>query len=326
MGKLTTTKRADLAPIATTPHLLASLADHFDLPSDDANWKSTYAAAVGHHPPEVLALASQIIVATRQFTTFPQPAETIAAILNAYSKLGVPMSPDAIRLQDLRQSSDRYVAGADGRRRFLSGLKLGLVQFHALTGHHGNQVLNDVPIATVEAVERAVLDIGKAVANKDEIALGTAIDLVAQRADELAAVEQFDRVDAQCGGPVAELGEIEFRSRWVCLSQQFIIGVIARHPELRMQFDPFADYRTPIREPSDLEAWRRLERLFREMASGTSDRYGQTARVQPNPRTYGRGLQADFEKQFNVAVAEMIPDIKLSVERRKAQHETMAAA
>jgi hypothetical protein len=190
MGKLTTTKRAELLPInpTTTPQLLATLCDHFAPPaSADRQWRASYAEAVGQHPAAVLARAQQIIIATRQFTTFPQPAETIGATLTAYQRLGVPMSPDAIRLQAVRQPSE-YVAGKDGRQRFAANQELARIKFNRVTGKHGNQVLEAVSIATVE---RAVLEVSKAVATLDEIALGTVLDRIADEADKLAAFEAF---------------------------------------------------------------------------------------------------------------------------------------
>jgi hypothetical protein len=307
MGKLTTTttQPAALALIATTPQLLASIGVNFrpELPTgvDQGQWGRSYAAAIGQHPAEVLALAGQIIIASRSYQTFPQPAEIIGAILNAYGQLGVPMSPDAVRLQDLRQSSDRYVAGADGRRRFLSGLKLGVIKFHALAGHHGNQVLDEIDIAAVAHVELAILDVSREVDKLDEIAIGDLLRRIAARADELAAFETFGSAEAQCGGPVARHGDIEFKSKWVCLSQAFIEGLIARHPTL----------------DHDGTAWFHLHEMFPEMRC---DGYMSVWRSwSPKPRTYGRGMQADFERKFSEFVAAKAPQIERRAEERKQE-------
>jgi hypothetical protein len=321
MGKLTTTatQRTDLALIATTPQLLASLGVNFrpDLPAgvDQGQWGRSYAAAIGQHPANVLERTQQIIIASRSYQTFPQPAEIIGAILNAYGQLGVPMSLDAVRLQDLRQSSDRYTAGADGRRRFLSGLKLGVIKFHALTGHQGNQVLDEIEIATVEHVEQAFIDVSRDVDKLDEIAIGDLIRRIANRSDAIAALATFGPVEAQCGGPIAEHGEIEFSSRWVALSQAFVGGLIAKHQALRFPSNVWHySHGRPEPEPTDGNAWERLQSLFWQHCH------------EANPRRYGRGLQADFEGRFIAAVAASIPDLERERADRIASRTAWAEA
>lgn len=69
-----------------------------------------YRDVIGQHSEEILARARRILLATRKFPTFPTPAEVADAILSAYENLGLPMSPDALRLNEDRMTSERYLA------------------------------------------------------------------------------------------------------------------------------------------------------------------------------------------------------------------------
>lgn len=296
-----TPKASAAAPIAPTMigGLLRSLAVIYRLdlsgPSADA-LAAAYRDTIGEHPEDVVRRAGDILRATRTFPTFPTPAEIVGAILSAYEQLGVPMSPDAARLAELRQTSDRYVAGPDGRKRFLPGLTLGVLHFQKLTGHHGNGVLEAVPIATVEHVERAVRevsdrkpDVAFQSGGRKDATLGWLLSAVELRAFEVAAFERYGAADAQCGGPVAVYGvrdhsrpppdngeRLEFASRWVCLSQAVVDSVLDGHPMLAWRPRDIPQPGWPKRhvEPADVplapppcrdKALARLRQAFRSM-------------------------------------------------------------
>jgi hypothetical protein len=97
----------------------------------------------------------------------------------------------------------------------------------------------------------------------------------------------------------------------VCLSQSFVEALIAEHPALRSPPDHATD-----RTASDANAWHRLRAIFPNMPK---DAYqlGQRRTWWPTPRTYGRGMQADFERQFSAFVAGMVPELERQTARAK---------
>lgn len=285
---------------------------------------------IGHHPDAVLHKAYRILTLSRRFPAFPAVAEIADAILAAYGKLSLPFSPDAQRMQADREALDtsRYRAGSDGRRRFSSGARLGNVHFHRIEAHHANMVLDEVPDANPEHVERAVIEASDTLKSKivysgqDSVPMKREVTLAAVHRElrrlvaDLVRRERHGEVEAQCGGPVAVVVdprhvEIACRTDWCALSRDFIARMSTR-------------YARPIGEtPAEIGC--RIGELLHSLAAhmdkvpiGPTDPIAEvhvrsTHAFLPhrnvatiNPSAFGKGLQQAVETYIEARLSALV--------------------
>lgn len=335
-----------LEPATSIGSMLAALARVYrlelaDNPEAKKALASAYREVVGEHSEEILDTARQIILATRIYPTFPTPGEVCGAILSAYEKSGLPLSEDGKRLTELRSTSDRYVAGADGRKRFVAKLSLGLVGFHKLTGHDGNRILDAVDIATVDHVERTIDTVSKnpklrPTEHSPDMALGDLRERLEATTFEVAAFDKFGPLAEQCGNDIATYEALDvdrrmpkrvaFSAKWIGASGCLVDELIAAYsalltPPRDVHLEHLRSHFTDVEQ--SIAVWR-LHQVFQGFTGGgqASFRSDAPALVHSRYRCphystgwnegwvlgvrhYGRGLQAAFEKQFQLEVEKL---------------------
>lgn len=195
---------------------------------------------IGAHPDPVLISAREALLSTCVFA--PKKSEIIQAILNAYLRLGIPLSPDAQKHAEYRRKLPaRYAISPAGLKRFADDARVVTVGYVAVLGPQVNLILDDIGGATVEDVEKAIAGVHRAFAGADRVSG----DDVLERLRTEVGIQVAYRLNGDpadlCGGPVAEVGARGrmFRcwSTWLALSESFVNRMRDQYPHARSQAD-----------------------------------------------------------------------------------------
>lgn len=254
---------------------------------------------VGQHPEIVLTSAMEAILSTFVFS--PKKSEIIDAILKAYQRLGVELSPDAKKHLSFRKKlSDRYVLNEDGVKRFDDDVKITLVGFFTVQGPQGNIILDDLNKAGVPAivddVEKSIDPVQQWFKGKDK-APG---DEVLARFKAETRIRACYRIHGDpaslCGGIVATVPSgaklIPLTSTWVAMSEQFRDRMREQYPHARCRNNP--------------HSWEDAmkEAFWSAVVSRDLD-----------PALYGKGLQKAAEDLIERKMADLNREGRIECER-----------
>ena len=206
------------------------------------SWLDQTQTFIGAHPEAVLADARDAILSTCTFA--PKKSEIIQHILDAYRRLGIPLSDDGKRHLAFRTKLPaRYTLNADGVKRFADDAKVTLVGYFTVQGPQANIILDETPGAIVEDVERAIGAVVRTFSGTDKGDVqGDAV--LAKFRDEVALQRDYRLVgtpDTLCGGPVAVVtgpsGNVcPLSMNYLAVSQQFVDRMRDTYPSAKAKF------------------------------------------------------------------------------------------
>lgn len=248
-------------------------------------WLQDTSEFIGQHPEPVLVDACEAIRSTQRF--MPSKAEIIQNVLDAYQRLGVALSDDAKRhLSYRRKMPARYTLNDHGEKRFADDAKVTLIGYFTLQGPQANIIIDAMPGATVEDVEKAIAPVAKAMKSlSDRVTADDVLDRFRHEVAVQIAYRVHGDPAAQCGGAAAEVfgrsKSFLLASPWFALSQGFVDRMRDRYPYARCR--------------DDVHSWGEAMRAaFIAVAGGEID-----------IERYGIGLQHDAEAAVEARMADM---------------------
>ena len=196
-------------------------------------WMKLIAETVGDHPVEVLTEARSILLSTNSFA--PTPKEFVDAVLAAYGRCKLPFSDDAKRhLAYRKKTSHRYVTDENGRQRFIDDVKLGAIAFVSLAGVHANMIMDALPFATVDDIEKALIATSDQLGKKENTTLKDIVKAMEFHAVVANAYRNHGKPADLCGGPVADDNhsyKTKFKSPFLALSTAFVDKMREQYPK-----------------------------------------------------------------------------------------------
>lgn len=204
--------------------------------SDDMplkSWIKLMVETVGDHPIDVLTEARSILLSTNSFA--PTPKEFVDAVLAAYTRCKLPLSEDAKRhLAYRKKTSTRYITGENGQQRFIDDAKLTAISFVSVAGIHANMVMDALPFATVDDIEKALIVTSDQLGKKES----TTLKDILKAMEFHAVVANAHRVHGKpadlCGGPVADDNtsyKTKFKAPFLALSAAFVDKMREQYPK-----------------------------------------------------------------------------------------------
>lgn len=287
-------RRAEAVPAASQPLasskkmvalVFAELQPTLPVGMDERSYLVDTYEFIGDHPDVVLKSAYEAIRSTYSFA--PKKAEIIQAILNAYLRLGIPLSPDAKRHASYRKKLPaRYAISDAGEKRFADDAKVTLIGYFTLQGPQANIIIDSMPGATVEDVEKAIQPVAKALKGLgDKVAADDVLDRFRHEVAAQIAYRTHGDPAEQCGGQVAEVfgrsKSFVLTSPWFALSQTTVDRLRDRYPHARCR--------------DDVHSWAEaVKAAFLAVITAGLDH-----------ERYGAGLQQEAEIRVEERLAEM---------------------
>jgi hypothetical protein len=196
-------------------------------------WMRLISETVGEHPAQILIEARSVLMSTSQFA--PTPKEFVDAVLAAYTRCKLPLSEDAKRhLAYRKKASTRYITGENGSQRFVDDAKLGAISFVSIAGVHANMVMDALPFATVDDIEKSLIATSDQFGKKDSTTLKDVLKALEFHAVVANAYRNHGKPTDFCGGPVAEDNQsyqTKFTSPFLALSKAFVDKMRAEYPK-----------------------------------------------------------------------------------------------
>lgn len=207
------------------------------------SWLDQAQSFIGSHPEAVLADARDAILST--FVFAPKKSEIIQHVLDAYQRLGIPLSEDGKRHLAFRKKMPaRYTLNANGIKRFADDAKVTLVGYFTVQGPQANIIIDETPGAIVDDVERAIGPVVRAFSGTDKGDVhGDAV--LARFRDETAVQRDYRLVGTPaelCGGPVGVVvgpsgNPCPLAMNYFSVSQAFVDRMRETYPNAKAKFN-----------------------------------------------------------------------------------------